>query len=324
MFFLLLFFISLLTVMPIHCASTPSPYITELTEYFTQKAVQGQEYIPHTAEEKLFHTIFSVATLPYSQPIRQLLPTDFPHLYKLSHSLSTRYQISEPLLFMACDTSTGHIDIKLCTLNQSSALLLHPNTLVALSERVFERYVEQAFMRIQSTIAAHKKHQYTKRKNAMLLGVCGGSTLAILTAALGYYWSQASTKPAWATFGGAGAIMTTASVYGALLYHYLSKKHAGFSFQRISSFHNSEQAREDYFPPLDANQQPTFTSNPGPLFGLESLVKTEEYLRARNTHFQQLEQLDTEKKEDPSIEGSKKQSKSAASKLLHATTTTKK
>jgi hypothetical protein len=267
-------------------------YATEIEQY-QQSLPADYTFYPATASEKLFRDIFSMATLPYTQPITALTAEHCPLLTKLITTLSEQYQIDQPLLFFANDTTTKHIDIKLCVFNNTSAILIHPTTVTALSPRIFDRYVEQAIMRIASSMQSYKKYRSHQTKKAAIYAAVSGVALAAAGALVTYFNKQESRRAI-----NAGVAATLGIGYGALLFALFKQKHAGFSFQRISSFHNAEQAREDYFPLPDSNQQPTFTSNPSELFGLDAILQTQEYLRTRNTQFAELEKLDLEKPEE--------------------------
>jgi hypothetical protein len=277
---------------------TPTDYATEISQYTKTLAPDTLCY-PTTPCEKMFHDIFSMATLPYTQPIHRLPLTQYPSLSALMDRLSTQYEIKTPMLFLANAPETKHIDIKLCVFNKISAILIHPTTVTALTPRVFDRYIEQAFMRIATNIHAYNTYLSTQHKKGAMYASISGVLIGCATALITY--CNKEPKNRWITGTSAGIL---AAGYGALLYHLFKKKHAGFSFQRISSFHNTEQAREDCFPPLDTNQQPTFTADPSALFGLDAVIQTQEYLRARNAQFCELEKLDLEKNEEPSTEDS--------------------
>ena len=296
MFFLLLFAACATLFSPIYTVTPDaSPYAAEMTAYCTKMNSAKETEQSLTAQEKLFHDIFSFATLPYTQPIKKIAPEDFPLVSTLVNNLSSQYEINEPLLFLACDASTPHIDIKICMLNKESAILIHPNTILMLSSRVLDRYVEQAIMRIKNTIDHYKESLIKRAKKAIGFGVGGAGLLGIGTALL--YLLAEKQRPAVIA-----ASCLTSACYGAALCYYLTRKHVAFSFQRISSFHNNEQAREDSFPPLTINQKPIITENPGILFSLDSIIKTQEYLKARNKTFAEFEQFEAEKKESLPLE----------------------
>lgn len=283
----MIYILALLTALSCFCsAQQDSPYAAEMSAYFSNPTPPDTALCKvQTAQEKLFQDVFSFATLPYSQPIKKITGEDFPALNVLVKTLCNQYKIKEPMLFMACSPKSLHIDIKLCTLNKESALLIHPNTINTLNTRVFERYVEQAIMRIRNTITLYTEAVSRKKKKTIIAGLCSGIGIA-LAATLA--WSLLTNYRPMVT----GTSCTAAAAYGALLALASTKKHAAFSFQRISSFHNSEQAREDYFPPLSPDQKPAITENPTFLFGLDAIIKTQDYLKNRNAHFAELEKLE--------------------------------
>jgi hypothetical protein len=282
----------------ITCQPLPLTYAEEIAQY-RQALPADYTCYPTTAAEKMFQDIFSMATLPYTQPITLIKPEQCASLNTLIQNLSEQYNIEAPLLFLANDATTAHIDIKLCVFNTSSALLIHPTTVTALTPRVLDRYIEQAFMRITSTIHAYKKYISQQKKKGIIYATVSGALLAAAGALLTYF--NKTEQYRWINPAVASAV---AVGYGALLYHLFKTKQAGFSFQRLSSFHNTEQAREDRFPLLDANQQPVFTRNPSESFGLNAIIETQKYLRSRNAQFCEFEKLDTEKNEEPSSEDS--------------------
>lgn len=292
--------ICLLGCIPTILTSSPTtPSYTAEIHSYTQSLAPNYIFYPGTASEKMFRDIFSFATMPYTQPINLLSQAQCPLLHTLIDGLSEQYDIQAPLLFLAQDNTTPHIDIKLCVFNTTSAILIHPATITTLTPRVFERYIEQAFMRIKTSIHTYQNYLSTQKKKNGIYAAITGTLLTCAGALLTYFNKNAQHR--WIN---STAIAALATGYGALLYHLLKKKYAGFSFQRISSFHNTEQAREDYFPPLDSNQQPTFTQNPTELFGIEAIIQTQDYLRSRNAQFCELEKLDLEKNEESSKEDS--------------------
>jgi len=259
----------------------PNDYAPELNAHLIQTPPYSATP-PASSLEKMYLDVFGYATLPYSQPIQRLEEQNFPLLTKLVEQLCTQYGVEKPALFLASDTTTPHIDIKICTYNTSSALLLHPGTFTALTTKVFERYLEQVIVRLQLT-SAHYTHLIEgKRKSKIAFGVC--SLIAPLIAGV-----MAKQFPDHAVASATlGALI--ASLYGGLALSQICKKYAGITFQRVSSFHNDEQAREDYFPALKADKTQEFVSNPDDMYGIEMTIKIQKYLQARNEEFRQLEQ----------------------------------
>lgn len=272
---------------------------------------------PESGVEKLFYDVFAYATLPYTQFIRRVMPGECPDLEQFITGLCKQYNIRQPMLFFAHDTNTNHIDIKVCTYNDSSALLLHPGTVTALSTRIFQRYIEQVLIRVQTTVDQYKK-KLKQARNAQwialgtglggLLGVAGAAAYKTRQSSAPSQTAQTSSASGQASPSGAvltatkgvktalfaGALSLGSAGYGALLHYLLSKKITGFSFQRISSFHNDEQAREDYFPALKPDKSQIFFTNVDSLFGLDTTIKIQRYLRDRNEEFRQLDAAEAE------------------------------
>ena len=286
-----------------------------------------------TGVEKLFYDVFAYATLPYTQFIRRVLPGECPDLEQLIADLCKQYNIKPPMLFLAHDTNTNHIDIKVCTYNDSSAILMHPGTITALGTRIFQRYVEQVLIRIQTTVDQYKRKLKQVRNTKWIALGIGAGGLTTLAAAAGFKMrngnTSSSVKPATsapeASVGSVdtepaapsatipstpaavapsangintalltGAFGVGSAAYGVLLHYLLSKKITGFSFQRISSFHNDEQAREDYFPALKPDKSQIFFTNVDSLFGLDTTIKIQRYLRERNEEFRKLDAAEAE------------------------------
>ncbi len=268
-------------------STTTSIYNTEIKQQLTSVS-SGESFCPQNSLEKVFFDVFSYATMPYSQPIRRLTIEACPQLHELLCKISMEQGIEKPQLFLACDQSPNNIDIKVCTFNTASAILLHPGTVASLSTRVFERYIEQAICRIQATIFQFSQHlkAHSAQKTGFIL------TLPLITAAtagLTYYCAKQEGHEKYLVPFACGI---SSSIYAVLFYRWLTKKYVGFSFQRISSFHNSEQAREDFFPALSRNKKPQFTPNPNELFGIEAIMRTQNYLKTRNDEFRELEKME--------------------------------
>jgi len=257
-----------------------SPYHQEIKQQLT--SLQKEEFFcPHNGLEKIFFDIFSFATTPYTQPVRRVAVESCPQLHELVCKLSKEYAIEKPQLFLACDQAPGNIDIKLCTFNTASALLLHPGTVAALSGRVFERYLEQALSRIQATILQFKE-QLNTRKNQRMGFLITLPLIVALTAFLTHRYANQEGKEKYFVSLGCGL---STGAYALLLYRSLTKRYAGFSFQRISSFHNDEQAREDFFPAPTKDKRNQLTEDPDELFGINAITQTQNYLKTRNEEF---------------------------------------
>jgi len=271
---------------------TPAPAVinafsAELYHYLETEPTPHESATP-TAMEKLFGDIFQYATLPYTQDIRCIDPQALPELHEYIKKMAEHHHIPTPLIFLSTNTQPQHIDIKLCTYQENSAILLHPGTFAALSTRVFERYVEQAIVRIQTTIALLRDAKHTHAiKNYVFLGT--GIALPVIFGIAGWFDSTGSSKTArWAT---GGTALIAAALYTFLLCQHLKTKYACLTFQRISSFHNNEQAREDTYPAaVSPGAKNVLTKNPDLLYTIDMTLKIQQYLKARNSDFLKLEQ----------------------------------
>ncbi|MDQ5890543.1 MAG: hypothetical protein QG604_417 [Candidatus Dependentiae bacterium] len=263
-------------------------YASELDDHLATVDLSQPVY-PQSSLEKIFIDVFTFATLPYTQPIRPITNGECPALQNFVKKVSNQYDIQPPQIFISHDMAAKHIDIKLCTFNTESALLLHPETVNALSSRVFERYIEQVIVRIHTTITQYTSHLKSHTTRKIGLAMAAPVALGLIAA-----FASGTTQNSWARYILPISTWIGGGLYGALLYRWLTHVYVGFSFQRVSSFHNTEQAREDFFPPLNTDKTQRFTENPDVLFGIQTILKIQQYLRARNIEFMELDKLDTE------------------------------
>lgn len=263
-----------------------------------------------------FHSIFTYATKPYDTPITQVTNADLPEFFAMLESLSQQLDITPPLVFLARDTQ-GHVDIKFSTLNKASAILIHPATLSILSPRILNRYLEQALMRIRETLRQHTVAQEAHDRKNRNYTIAAAAVATLLTVGAGWFAKRRATAASantsnaadksntdaqdaspWKSGGIAAA--ATGLITSWLAHYILSKKLKrrmdSYTFQRISSFHDKQEAREEIYPGTSPVSviNPLYDATPEDV--LDAISKAQYYLIKRNDEFESMHAADVDEK----------------------------
>lgn len=239
--------------------------------------------------DKMCISIFSAA-LPKGALITRLTPTDTPLLIESIVTFCKLHDIPVPRVYLAHDHQ--NIDLKFCTYDLNGGLLFHKKTFSQLSTRVFRGYLQQTLLRMSKHFAHHKKLILQKRyENSIGITALGTVNL------LGFLASLAVRSKVGRFFLGL-VQLGIAGGTGAYLYRMLTQRMSTHSYERVSSFHNDEQAREDIFPgnTPEESLRPTFDAPPEHL--LKVITDTQEFITQRNAEYDQLREWEADEKDE--------------------------
>lgn len=251
---------------------------------YTQAPQQSPDFI-----DKMCLSIFSAA-LPKTTLVTRLTPTDTPLLIESIVAFCKLHDIPVPRIYLAHDDI--NIDLKFCTYDLNGGLLFHKKTFSQLSTRVFRGYLQQTLLRMSKHFTHHKKLISQKRyEDSIGLAVLGTVNL------LGFLASLVVDSKVGRFFLGL-AQLGIAGGTGAYLYRMLTQRMSTHSYERVSSFHNDEQAREDIFPgnTPEESLRPVFDAPPEHL--LKVITDTQAFIADRNAEYDQLREWEADEREE--------------------------
>ena len=261
-------------------------YRTELEAVLAQTPIESLTACAHDHIDKYCLDILRVAATE-NVPLIRADATTFGELTSMISQCCAKHSMPVPRIFIALDRIG--IDVKFCTYNQEGGILLHQKTFETYSTRVFRGYLEQVLLRMNKHFDHHatlvKQQQQKQHISACTVGLANSALFALSRAA--------SEKPVVAAM--ANIVQLAAAAASTVwLYRLFTQKMSTYSFQRVSSFHNEEQAREDIFPGSTPEQSLEPVFNAPPTHMLEVIAQTQSFIRQRDAEFAELEQWQEE------------------------------
>jgi|GEM_PF-4512388 len=284
MFAVYFFVVALLSSCTFTTAAIKNPLLnTYLTEINMSAAPHG-EFALHRKPSDRYDKIFTEVFTPVTPQGCQLVKLDesiSPSLCEFVHKTSDELGIRPPLLYLSLDEK--NVDIKCATYNQRSAFLLHSLTFSSKNSPAFRGYLRTALSTLAGTIEKHQ-NIFLKQKRHVL-GAAVGSLASLL--ALTYF------TQAWGSHVKKQMLMGAAGILsGSLLYHTLNTRITTISYQRIPSFDNREEAREDLFPGQTCDSILIPVYNGSPDLAVKLILQAQSYIQKRNKEFAEQQECD--------------------------------
>ena len=260
-------------------------YLKNITAFLAMQDAPLQQHQPSDAYDKIFMEVFREAK-PETSPLIRLTAEQCPALYQFIKNTSVELDISMPRLFFSNDEE--NVDIKCATFNEESALLFHGLTFTSKNTRAFRGYLRTALHTVARTVEQHRK-LLMKQQNWQI-GSWLGSALALGGLLLiGSHTSLGTgNKAPWLK----GATVLAGIGCGAWIRHIMGQRITTISYQRVPSFDNREEAREDLFPGATPDEILIPVYNGSQHLATELVLKAQAYVKKRNEDFLEQQEYD--------------------------------